>query len=225
LYKAVHHIRQAFATVYPDLSPEALLEIRGEVLSLKAPGGIHTDVEEFEELAQAAIRDRNLNLLQKAVATYRGDLLPTDLYEEWTVEYRNALLERFLELLIKLGEDYSAAGYPAEAGDVFRQVLSREPTREEAHRGLMRVYAVRGSSARALHQYQLCKEVLVEELGVDPSTETTQLNQDILRGEAKPLPLPRSLPNTKPIPLPPLVGRRPELETISRLLERLSSGV
>jgi DNA-binding SARP family transcriptional activator len=225
LYKAVHHIRQAFATVYPGLSPGALLEIRGEVLSLKAPRGIHTDVEEFEELAQAAIRDRNVNLLQKAVDTYRGDLLPTDLYEEWTVEYRNALLERFLELLIKLGEDYSAAGYPAEAGDVFRQVLSREPTREEAHRGLMRVYAVRGSSARALHQYQLCKEGLVEELGVDPSTETTQLYQDILRGEAKPLPLPRSLPNTKPIPLPPLVSRRPELETISRLLERLSSGV
>jgi DNA-binding SARP family transcriptional activator len=62
LYKAVHHVRQAFATVYPELPPEALLEIRGEVLSLKAPGGIHTDVEEFEELAQAAIRDRDLNL-------------------------------------------------------------------------------------------------------------------------------------------------------------------
>jgi DNA-binding SARP family transcriptional activator len=39
LYKAVHHIRQAFATVYPELLPDALLEIRGEVLSLKAPGG------------------------------------------------------------------------------------------------------------------------------------------------------------------------------------------
>jgi DNA-binding SARP family transcriptional activator len=224
LYKTVHHVRQAFATVYPELPPEALLEIRGEVLSLKAPGGIHTDVEEFEELAQAAIRDRDLNLLQKAVAAYRGDLLPTDLYEEWTVEYRDALQERFLELLVKLGEDYLAAGYPAEAGDAFRQVLTREPTREETHRGLMRVYAARGSTARALHQYQLCKEVLVEELGVDPSTETTQLYQDILRGEVKSLQLPRSLPNTKPIPLPQLVGRRSELETISRLLERLRSG-
>jgi DNA-binding SARP family transcriptional activator len=224
LYKAVHHIRQAFATVYSELPPEALLEIRGEVLSLKAPGGIHTDVEEFEEVAQAAIRDRNLTLLQKAVAAYRGDLLPTDLYEEWTLEYRDALQERFLELLVKLGEDYLAAGYPAEAGDVFRQVLSREPTREEAHRGLMRVYAARSDTARALHQYQLCKEVLVDELGVDPSTETTQLYQDILRGEVRPLQLSRSLPNTKPIPLPPLVGRRSESETISTLLERLGSG-
>jgi DNA-binding SARP family transcriptional activator len=165
LYKAVHHVRQAFATVHPELPPEALLEIRDEVLSLKAPGGIHTDLEEFEVLAQAAIRDRDMNLLQKAVTAYRGDLLPMDLYEEWSAEYRDALRERFLELLVKLGEDYLAAGYPAEAGDVFRQVLSREPTREEAHRGLMRVYAARGSTARALHQHQLCKEVLVDELG------------------------------------------------------------
>jgi DNA-binding SARP family transcriptional activator len=224
LYKAVHQVRQAFVTVYPELPPETLLEIRGEVLSLKAPGGIHTDVHAFEELAQAAIRDRDLNLLQNAVAAYRGDLLPTDLYEEWTVEYRDALQERFLELLVKLGEAYLAAGYPAEAGDVFRQVLTREPTREEAHRGLMRVHAARGSTARALHQYQRCKEILVDELGVDPSAETTRLYQDILRGEVKPLQLPRSLPSTKPIPLPPLVGRRPELETISTLLERLGSG-
>jgi DNA-binding SARP family transcriptional activator/tetratricopeptide (TPR) repeat protein len=224
LYKAVHHVRQAFATVYPELPPETLLEIRGEVLSLKAPGGIHTDVEEFEELAQAAIRDRDLNLLQRAVADYRGDLLPTDLYEEWTVEYRDVLRERFLELLVKLGEDYVAAGYPAEAGDVFRQVLTREPTREEAHRGLMRVYSARGSTARALHQYRLCKEILVDELGVDPSNETTRLYQDILRGEVKSLHLPNSLPSTKPIPLPPLAGRRSELETISTLLERLGSG-
>jgi DNA-binding SARP family transcriptional activator len=224
LYKAVHHVRQAFATVHPELPPEALLEIRDEVLSLKAPGGIHTDLEEFEVLAQAAIRDRDLNLLQKAVTAYRGDLLPMDLYEEWSAEYRDALRERFLELLVKLGEDYLAAGYPAEAGDVFRQVLSREPTREEAHRGLMRVYAARSSTARALHQYQLCKEVLVDELGVNPSTETTQLYQDILRGEVEPLQLPRSLSNTKPIPLPPLVGRRSELETISTLLERVGSG-
>ncbi len=224
LYKAVHHVRQAFATVDSTLPPDALLEIRDEVLSLKAPRGVRTDVELFEELAQAATRERDLSLLRKAVTAYRGDLLPTDLYEEWAAEHRDALQERFLELLVRLGEEYLGAGYLSEAGDVFRQVLAREPIREEAHRGLMRIYAARGSDARALHQYQLCKEVLVEELGVDPSTETTQLYQEILRGEVKPLQLPRSLPNTKPVPLPPLVGRRSELETISELLKLLGRG-
>ncbi len=224
LYKAVHHVRQAFAAVDPGLASDALLEISDEVLSLKAPGGVRTDVEEFEELAQAATRERDLSLLQKAVTAYRGDLLPTDLYEEWAAEQRDALRERFQELLVKLGEEYLDAGYLSEAGDAFRQVLAREPIREEAHRGLMRIYAARGSDARALHQYQHCKEVLVEELGIDPSTETTQLYQEILRGEVRPLRLPRSLPNTRPLPLPPIVGRRPELETISGLLERLSGG-
>ena len=187
LYKAVHHVRQAFATVEPTLSPDALLEIRDEVLSLKAPGGVRTDVEEFEELAQSATRERDLDLLRKAVAAYRGDLLPTDLYEEWAAEHLDALQEGFLELIVRLGEGYLDAGYLSEAGDVFRQVLAREPIREEAHRGLMRIYAARGSDARALHQYQQCKEVLVEELGVDPSTETIQLYEEILRGEVRPL--------------------------------------
>ncbi len=224
LYKAVHQVRRAFATAHPGLPPESLLEVHDEVISLKAPGGVNTDVEEFEELARAATRRRDLGLLQRAVAAYRGDLLPTDLYEEWTVEPRAALRERFLELLVELGEGYLAAGYPAEAGDVFRQVLDREPTREEAHRGLMRVYAARGSSARALRQYQQCKERLIEELGIDPSSETTRLYQDILRGEVEPPVVLRPVPGVKPIPLPPLVGRRPELETISGLLERLGSG-
>jgi DNA-binding SARP family transcriptional activator len=224
LYKAVHHIRQAFATVASGLPPETLLEIRDEVISLKAPGGAYTDVGEFEELAQKAARNGNLALLERAVATYRGDLLPTDLYAEWAAEHRDALRARFLELLVRLGEEYLAAGYLSEAGDVFRQVLAREPIREEAHRGLMRVYAAWDSDARALHQYQLCKDLLVEELGADPSAETTRLHQEILRGEAAPPRLPRSLPNTKPMPLPPLVGRRPELETVSELLELLARG-
>lgn len=165
LYKAVHHVRQAFATVDPALPPDTLLEISDEVLSLKAPGGVRTDVEEFEALARAATRERDLSLLQKAVTAYRGDLLPTDLYEEWAEEHRDALRECFLELLVRLGEEYLDAGYLSEAGDAFRQVLIREPIREEAHRGLMCIYAARGSDARALHQYQQCKEVLVEELG------------------------------------------------------------
>lgn len=225
LYKAVHHVRQAFATVEPTLSPDALLEIRDEVLGLKAPGGVRTDVEEFEELARSATRERDLDLLRKAVGAYRGDLLPTDLYEEWAAEHRDTLQEGFLEMLVRLGEEYLDAGYLSEAGDAFRQVLAREPIREEAHRGLMHIYATRGSDARALHQYQQCKEVLVKELGVDPSSETTQLYEEILRGEVRSLQLPRSLPHTNPMPpLPPLVGRRPELETISGLLELLGRG-
>ncbi|MDQ4105983.1 MAG: AAA family ATPase, partial [Actinomycetota bacterium] len=223
MYKAIHHVRQAFASLDPDLASDALLEIRDEVLTLKAPGGVYTDVGEFEELARAATGERDLGLLQKAVAAYRGDLLPTDLYEEWAVEHRDVLQECFLELLVKLGEEYLGAGYLSEAGDAFRQVLAREPIREEAHRGLMRIYAARGS-ARALHQFQQCKEVLVEELGVDPSTETTQLYQEILKGEVRPVRLPRSLPNTRPLPLSPLVGRQPEWEPISGLLERLGGG-
>lgn len=224
LYKAIHHIRQAFATVVTDPPPETLMELHDEVLGLKAPGGVYTDVEEFEALAREAARDGSLPLLEKAVAIYRGDLLPTDLYEEWTTEARDALRERFLELLVRLGEEYLVAGYPSEAGDAFRQVLAREQIREEAHRGLMRAYAAWGSDARALHQYQLCKEILVEELGADPSAETSRVYQEILGGEAAPPRPPRPLPSTRTMPLPPLVGRRPELETVSGLLEILERG-
>ncbi len=228
LYKAIYYIRQAFATAQPPCPPEDLLDLHAEVLTLAAPAGVHTDIEAFEHLAREATHTRDLALLQRAAACYKGDLLPEDLYEEWTIMPREALRERFLEVLVALGEGYLAIGYLDEAADAFRQVLAREPAREDAHRGLMRVFALQGSRDRALRQYRLCIEVLARELDVEPLPETTQLYQDILNRKIQPrreVSAPPVASGFSPAPtLPPLVGRQAEMKTITELLDRLARG-
>lgn len=224
LYKTIHHVRQAFAAAAPTCSPETLLELRHEVIRLTAPAGVHTDVATFEQLAQEALRTGELRLLQQAVACYKGDLLPDDRYEEWTLTRRDTLQERFIELLVALGKRWQDAGYLAEAADAFLQALARDATHEAAHRGLMWVYALQGSRARALRQYQRCVDLLAQELGVEPSLETTTLYEQILHEQVQPIQPPHALPMVNLPLLPPLVGRQSEQLILGTFLERLEHG-
>ena len=57
--------------------------------------------------------------------------------------------------------------------------LELEPWWEEAHRQLIRLLALSGRRSEALAQYVKCRRVLAEELGVEPSPETTGLYEQI----------------------------------------------
>lgn len=216
LYKAVHHIRQAFAGVDPGA--EGLLEFREGILALG--GEVITDVADFERLADEALREPAPDSLHRAIAAYTGELLPADRYEEWTLLARDALAERFLDLLAKLGSALLQDGDLAEAADAFRQVLALDPLREEAHRGLMQVFAFEGNRDRAARQYRICKEVLERELGVDPSGETAALHEEIETGALASV-AGREEVSAPPSLLAPLVGREEELGKVLRLLDGL----
>ena len=49
------------------------------------------------------------------------------------------------------------------------QVLAHDKAREDAHRGLMRLYAAMGARTEALRQYDMATEILQKELGVEPA--------------------------------------------------------
>lgn len=224
LYKAIYHARQAFASVEPPDPPETLLQLHGDVLSLTAPGGVSSDLAGFEALASQALKTRDVDLLHQAAGCYGGDLLPADLYEAWATERRDSLREQFNDLLVELGEVYLASGALAEAADVLRQAVARDAKREDAHRGLMLVYARQGSRARALRQYRRCVEAMQRELDVDVSARTTALYRDILAERVQPTELSSKGPPVSLAILPPLIGRRTELRLVGTVLERLAQG-
>jgi DNA-binding SARP family transcriptional activator len=84
LYKAVHQARKALLVAGAGILPETILVLKDEELRLKSPGGVRTDVERFLTLARVALASRDRAALEQALAAYEGDLLPTDLYEDWT---------------------------------------------------------------------------------------------------------------------------------------------
>jgi predicted ATPase len=61
--------------------------------------------------------------------------------------------------------------------------LALEPWLEAVHRRIMRSLARRGQSAAAIAQYNRCRQVLAEEMGVEPEAETMALLEQIQRGE------------------------------------------
>ena len=224
LYKAVHHIRQAFASAAPPVPRDAPLQLRGDTLILAAPGGVATDVAEFEVLAKAALKSREVDLLQRAIGRYTGDLLPADLYEPWAADRRHILREQFIDLLVDLGEGLIATRALAEAADALRQAIACDATREEAHRSLMLAYARQGSRARALRQYRVCATTMERELGVDVAAATAALYQDILADRVPQVEPSASGPLLHMTLLTPLIGRQPELRAVEVCLDRLARG-
>ncbi|MGZ3639075.1 MAG: alpha/beta fold hydrolase, partial [Ktedonobacterales bacterium] len=66
-----------------------------------------------------------------------------------------------------------------QAIEMARRWLSREPYHEPAHRALIRLYTLIGQPAAAARQYDLCKRLLFEEMGMPPHPETERLYQAI----------------------------------------------
>jgi predicted ATPase/Flp pilus assembly protein TadD len=76
-----------------------------------------------------------------------------------------------------LVESYDVLGQPDEQITYLRQQIGLESWHETAHRQLMALLAQQGQRPQALAQYETCRRILAEELGVDPSAETITLYQ------------------------------------------------
>lgn len=222
LYKAIHHIRKAFAR-YAD-EAENWIEITDELIRLTPPGGLVTDVQRFEQAAREGLRDQNITDLEKAISIYAGDFLPMDRYAEWGTLPREHYQQLYLDTLTTLAKQYEKQGNLSDAAEMLRLALEKEPALETAHRNLMKIFAQQGQSTRALRQYDLCRNVLGEELGMSPSPQTIETLDDIREGRLSKNDKKDSYHSTIPDPGPPIIGQREECETIDKLLNQLSNG-
>jgi predicted ATPase len=91
-------------------------------------------------------------------------------------------------------------------------LLQLEPWQESAHQQLMLALARRGDYTAALAQYETCRRLLAEELGVKPMPETTRLYERIRA--ARDLPYRHHLPSQPT----PFIGRETALQELARLL-------
>jgi hypothetical protein len=153
---------------------------------------VAVDTDEFEQLAEDALRRREIAAYEAAFAAYSGELLPEDRYESWCSERRSAMAELHIRLLLGMAEALERRGSYSEAGDRLHEVLQRDPTREAVHRQLMLLYARMRAPDQAVRQFHCCEAVLRQELDLAPQPETIALFDEILTSS---LPLQRSRPD------------------------------
>src|SRR5215211_3055617 len=232
-HAAANNLSQALHAARRTLGPNdaqaasSYLASRGEQLVLCPGGELWLNVEAFEEAATTARRSREPAAYRAALNLYAGELLPRDPYEEWTEVPREGLRQLFLSLLVELGRLYEERGEYGPGIEALRRVLLEEPTREEAHIGLMRLYALGGRRGEALAQYARLEETLSRELEAEPQAARRALREEIATGRFPPPHRPVSPPKGEifdpprhnlPAPRTSFVGRDRQIVEVKRAL-------
>jgi predicted ATPase/DNA-binding SARP family transcriptional activator/DNA-binding CsgD family transcriptional regulator len=206
LKAASNNLRQALHAARRALDPAVgsrYLASQGESLALCPRGELWVDVEGFEESTLTARRSRDPAAYRAAIEVYAGELLPEDRYEEWTEARREELRQLHLALLVELAGLYEERDEHEPAIEALRKATANEPTFEEGHAGLMRLYAQLGRPERALAQYARLRDALVRGLGTEPGAATRRLRDEIAVGRLPPRP-PAGTPQEEK---PPGAGR------------------
>jgi predicted ATPase/DNA-binding SARP family transcriptional activator len=124
-------------------------------------------------------------LTRSALELWRGPALAEFAYEAWAhaeterlAELRLASLEERIEAELELGRH-------GELVPELESIVAEHPLRERPRAQLMRALYRAGRQAEALEVYQQTRQVLVNELGIDPSPELRELEAAILRQDEK----------------------------------------
>ena len=151
-----------------------------------------------------------------ALSLIRGDG-PQPMPGEWA-QLRHAELERLISRArLVAATALLEAGDWMAAADAASAAAERDPYDEAALRVLLRAHVMGGRVAGALAIYASARERMADELGIDPSPETTALYTAILRGEL-------TVP-ARPSPASPgLVGRDDELACLEVIATRARGG-
>ncbi len=174
-------------SLWPEVpESQALASLRTGVWRLNKvlPGGLSadgsalavsesTDVDarEQEAFATTSLRTAtdDLEWLNAGLAwLWPGDLLP-GWYDDWVVFERERLSQLRLHALEHTARVLTRHGQLQTALQLALEAVRAEPLRESATSVLMSVYVAEGNVSDAIHQYELFRDLLRHEIGVEPS--------------------------------------------------------
>lgn len=203
--QAKSSLRQALTSLRHGFQENGsdILTTKGESVVLN-PSSVVVDVQEFEKLAA---NGSNGNLA-RAEKLYQGPLLDglnvrDPAFNEWLSRERTRVHELAISAVDRLlagllrNDDREAAIAAA------LRLLALDPLRESTYRTLMRLYAAQDQRGLAARQFEQCREILTQELNIEPSPATTGLYEQIVgscKGDAADDAAPRRV--TTPLPLP-----------------------
>ena len=208
LRQVLYSLRTAF--VEAELGTDLLIA-EGQEIRLHPEVEIRVDVADFENAIERGLdgAEPDSQQLARAARLYVGDFLSGFFvrdcppFEEWLVTTQERLREAALASFHTLVGSCLRRGESRMGIHYARRLLAIDPLSERAHRQLMRLYAQSSRRTRALAQFEELRNLLNQELGVEPLAETVELYQSILLED-----LPPEEESEETIgPLIPLAGR------------------
>lgn len=160
-----------------------------QCVSLNPELPLALDVAALEEGLRAATVAGDVARLQLTVDRYQHEFLEgfalrnAPAFDEWLLLERERIGQLLVRALDLLCAAYVERGEHSAGLIYARRLLALEPWREETHRQVMIMLALSGQRGAMLAQYEACRRILANDLGVEPLAETTALYER-LRGGA-----------------------------------------
>ncbi len=201
LRQIIYHLRQTIPNVTSVGAAGAettpfLLSDR-QTVGINPDADIEVDIHRFTAFIEQTLTHEHQDLLScqacreslnQAVQLYRGQFLAdiylddSNAFEDWAAGKRQILDRQALDALETLTNMHMSQKAYAKARGYAERQLQLDDLRESAYRQLMTILALNGQRSEALALYETCRRLLAEELGMTPTTRTTDLYERILAG-------------------------------------------
>lgn len=229
---ARRNLRQAVYNLKSTLGHKAAsgpIRSSGSELRIDPELDCWVDVEAFEQARRQGISKGAVDphYLTAAVALYRGDFLSGFTlkdnleFQYWQLAEQERLRDLAVDALRALIESYLSRGELRLGLRHARRLVSIDPLSEEAHRYLMRLYALSDQRSRALAQYDELRDTLSHELGIEPVEESQRLYAKILQEQT---PAPKEEVAKGIAPLIPMVGRQEPYRRLGECWQEVLQG-
>ncbi len=188
LYNALGHIRNALRSQRDNRHNNSYIVCHDHHYTLILPEGSEVDYDLLDNLMQQskiAMSNGDLflaeKLFQKASAIFKGEFLPEDLYEDYTVSVRNGLNIRFVDWGHQLATKLLNGGFNQNAQDIAEDILNRDPANEGAVTVLMKALYEKGQRSLLLETFRQYQEYLRTNLDTEPGSYLFRLCDQLVR--------------------------------------------
>ena len=208
-------LRKALNFIRRHLGNETILADR-EHVQLNPDFDLYCDAVELERQVSRFLAVQNPEVHEMDFELYQNELL-TDFYEDWIFKEREHYHQLYIKALLHSIQILRAQSEYDIAIQYAKKLLIHDSTNEQAHQHLMFCQITLGDRNGALQQYEVCKQILQRELGVEPRSETHALYSWIVQSASDSPSLSSRITNL-PIPVSSFVGRAHELAVIKEML-------
>ncbi len=223
---------------------EEYLLIEDDTIALDSAAHYKCDVQDFRTVLEKEFQHIETDLLAATLERYRGEFLQgfatariSADFELWALREREQLHQLALMGFTTLCQRQQENGALEAALMTNRELLRLVPWDEASHRRQMLLLAQGGQQAAALAHFDICRQMLADELDAEPDAETITLHEQIRAGHiyaATPAPVAspalaapeaQPVPHNLPRPLTSLIGRASDVDAVLQLLQEESTAL
>ena len=183
--RALNNFYSAWSNIVAAIGEGPYLERTGDFCRVNARY-VLTDVDEFERLSRQLLLAPDpssadlLDLYARIESLYRGELVPSEKGCAAIDAQRVRYSAMFVDSMVSASACALSAHDARLALWFARKAMEVSDKREDVYFALMRAQMAAGQRCSAVRTYFECQQFLRDELGLDPSSETTELYDKLI---------------------------------------------